>query len=196
MSNPEVPDQPTQVVQPGPVEGFSEGNGVHPANDNASVIDLLKQDVEEISQVEDVYIPVKGYERTGLAIRYHLPERHKELDTIANKVNREFKDNYSRNLHIGIDTMVYLCSGLYVKHPEPGTDEWVELDPQETGEPVHFDTRLAGILGWDDVSTARQVVKRLFGGNELAINVHAERLNRWLANTKADINQEFWQQGE
>ena len=72
------------------------------------------------------------------------------------------------------------------------------LDPDEVGEPCGFDTTLATMLGMDldaDI-TARAVVKKLFGGNELAVMTHAFDLNRWLQNTKADLNLEIWQVGE
>jgi hypothetical protein len=45
-------------------------------------------------------------------------------------------------------------------------------------------------------STARQIVRRLFNGNDFAIVNHAERLNRWLMDTSADLSMEFWQLGE
>jgi hypothetical protein len=160
-----------------------------------SMIDLLKQDLQELTEHQDVYIPISGYEKTGLAVRYRLPENGKELDAIGRKVMREHKDQFSRNLYIAMDTMIVLCLGLYVRPPDL-TDEYVELDPELEGSPVHFDYRLGSILGMDESGTARQVVKKLFGGNELAIINHAEKLNRWLMNTKADLSLELWQVGE
>jgi hypothetical protein len=71
------------------------------------------------------------------------------------------------------------------------------LDPGDTGTPVMFDQRLAEILGMEgQVTSARQVVRKLFGNNDMAIVAHAEKLNRWLANTRADVSLEIWQQGE
>jgi hypothetical protein len=163
---------------------------------DASLVDLLKQDLQEITENKEVYISVVGYEKTGLAVRYHLPENGKELDNIGRKVMREYKDQFSRNLYIGIDTMIHLCMGLYIKPPGI-SEEYIELDPEMEGSPVGFDYRLAGILGMDqDGSTARLVVKKVFGNNDLAIIGHAEKLNRWLMNTKADLSLELWQVGE
>lgn len=160
-----------------------------------SLVDLIKQDLKELSEAEDVFIPVKGYERTGLRVKYHMPESGKELDNIARKVMREQKDTYSRNLYTAIDTMIYLCDGLYVQPAD--VDEPVELDPQLTGSPVTFDETLAMIVGLDSENpTARQVVRKLFGNNEMAIIAHAEKLNRWLMDTKADLSVELWQMGE
>ena len=167
-----------------------------PPFSEASVMDLLQADMQELAETKEAYIAVKGYERTGLQIRYHLPNRGKELDEIARRVQREFKDSYSRNIGIAIDTMIHLCDGIYVQ-PE-GVPEPVMLDPDNTGYPAEFDEKLAGIMGMDttEVQSARQVLRRLFGNNEMAILAHAEKLNRWLQNTKTDLSLEVWQMGE
>jgi hypothetical protein len=146
-------------------------------------------------------IPLVGFEKAGLRVKYRMPESGKELDGIARKVIREHKDTFSRNLYTAIDTMIILCEGLFVlpvadleldgqpEEPQP-------LDPDNSGEPARYDEKLAEIMGFSDTSTAREVVRKLFGGNDMAIIAHAEKLSRWLANTKADLNVEFWQLGE
>ena len=162
----------------------------------SSIVDLFRQEQEELASSKSVFIRVNGYEQTGLQIRYKMPGSGKELEVISSKVQRQQKDNYSRNLYTAMDTMIHLCDGLFVQ-PD-GVDEPVMLDPDEVGEPCGFDTTLATMLGMDldaDI-TARAVVKKLFGGNELAVMTHAFDLNRWLQNTKADLNLEIWQVGE
>ena len=166
-----------------------------------SIVDLLRQDLKDIEAAEDVLIPIVGYERVGLRVKYRLPTTGKELDEIANKVRREFKDNYSRNLYSMVDTMIVLCEGLYVQpaieNLESSIEGPVPLDPDLSGEPVRFDQRLAEAMGWTDQDMrARLVVRKIFGGNDMAISAHAEKLSRWLANTKADLTMEFWQLGE
>ena len=161
-----------------------------------SMIDLLKQDLQQITENKEVFIHIQGYDSTGLAVKYRLPENGKELDHIARKVMREYKDQFSRNLYTAIDTMITLCMGLYVKPPEM-SDEYVEFDPNLDGMAVGFDIRMASVLGMDaEHSTARQVVKRIFGENDLSILNHAEKLQRWTMNTKADLSLELWQVGE
>ena len=187
-------------------EHLHSGDGVSPVPgledeepapfQEASIIDLLHKDVEELNASKEVYIPMKGYENTGMQIRYRLPERGKELDNIASNVRRETKDNYTRNLIIAMDVMIELCTGIFV---QPGnTPEPVPLDPEDTGEPCKFDQRLAELLGMPEPVTvgARRVLKQLFGNNDMAIISHSEKLNRWLANTKADVSLEIWQVGE
>lgn len=162
-----------------------------------SILDLLKADYDEVASVKDVYIPVVGWERSGLAIRYRLPESGVELDAIARKVQQQFTRNerYKRGFYTAVDTMIKLCDGLYVKHPEDPTI-WVELDPQERGMPLDLGDgeELSSIFGWNgQVGGARDVVNKLFGGNEMAILSHCEKLQRWMIDTKADLNVELWQ---
>lgn len=167
----------------------------------ASFVDLIKQDLNELAEATDVLIPIKGYEHSGLQVKYTLPENGKELDNITRRVERTHKTKYDRQLYMIVDTMIHLCQGIYVQPPgdESITDP-VELDPEMIGEPVRFDERLAKTIGMpvngDQHSPgARAVVFYLFRNNDLAIMDHGERLNRWLMNTKADLNAELWQLG-
>lgn len=162
-----------------------------------SIVDLLRQDFQELAETEDVYIPIVGWERSGLAARYVLPESGKELDNIARKVFRETKDKYLRSVYISLDTMIHLCEGLFVK--PASVDEYVKLDPEETGNPVSFSDgdRLTSIFNWPEMpKTARQAVLRLFNNNEIPLLTHSEKLQRWMQNTKADLDVEFWESGE
>jgi len=204
----EVADEPTDVTSDNG-HMSDDGLGTPPVREvdspgpfsSPSVVDMFQQELNEISSAESVFIPVKGYEQTGLQIRYHMPESGKVLGDINTRVSKQYKDTYSRNLYVAISTMIQLCDGLYVQpsiEGEPEVDEPVMLDPDEMGMPVQFDERLAEMMGMEVTQnlTARQVVRRLFGNNEMAILAHAERLSRWLQNTKADINAEMWQVGE
>lgn len=162
----------------------------------SSLVDLLKEDIKELSEKENVLIKVPGYHKSGLQIQYRLPENGKELDSIARKVNRQEKDAFTRTLFTAMDTMICLCEGLYVQ--PAGVDEPAMLDPEVSGYPARFDDRLASMLGMNGEipPTARQVVRRLFNGNDFAIVNHAEKLNRWLMDTSANLELEFWQLGE
>lgn len=159
----------------------------------SSLVDLIQSELQELAEVKDVTIPVIGYEKSGLAIKYRMPEGGKELDMIAQKCEREVKERWARNLNIAIDTMIALCEGFYVKPLD--APEYVMLDPQDAGYPVKFDARMAVILGLTEEAPARQIVKKLFDGNELAVSNHSEKLGRWLNNTKADLEVELWQMG-
>src|SRR4029077_20071327 len=178
-----------------PVGDFSS-NGATSSNPN--VIDLLRQEFQELVAAESVHIPIVGYSRIGLTAKYRLPEKGQELDIIGRAIEKEMKgeSQYTKNLFIAIDTMIRLCEGLYVQ-PE-GYDEPIELDPEERGSAVTYaDCHEA--FKFDPTMRTREVVRRIFGGpkHDMAILTHAEKLNRWLSNTNADLSLEFWQnQGE
>lgn len=172
-----------------PVQGFNAGG-------DFAIVDVFREELRELQEAQTVLIPMKGYERIGLQIQYHMPEHGKEIANIAAKAMREVKDTYSRNLIIAMDSMIALCDGMYVQ-PE-GVEEPVLLDPDSSGIPMDFgDSRLNDMMGGNgEVLNARAQLKKLFGGNEMAIVAHSERLQRWLQNTKADLDSELWQLGE
>lgn len=161
-----------------------------------SIVDLLKADLHDLEESKDVIIPIKGWERTGLAAKYKLPESGKELDIIARSVMRDQKDQYSRNFHIAARTMIALNEGLYVC--PPGVEDYVELDPQESGVPISFKDgpRLCEVFGLPIDLPPTVALKRIFGNNEMALMTHAERLSRWMADTKVDLSLELWQLAE
>lgn len=161
-----------------------------------SVVDLLKKDLTELEESTDVFIPVPGYESSGLAVNYRLPTSGKELDAIMQRVFKQTKDNYERGINTALDTMISLCLGLWVQLPD--MEERQPLDFDKSGIPVRFDDRLPKNLGWElppgeTTWRARLVVRKLFANNELAIGTHVEKLQRWLQNTKIDIQSEYWE---
>lgn len=182
------PPDHTQFDSDTTVAGFNEDGPPQPV----SIVDMLRNDLEQINSIQDTLILVPGYENSRLAVKYRLASG-RELTDIAQKVWREQKDLYSRGLLAAIDTMVVLCVGLYVQ-PE-GVESPVELDPQEMGMPVSFsDDRLADILGMapDEPRSARAVVRKLFNNNELAIMAHSTKLQEWLQDTTGEAEQGFW----
>lgn len=181
-----------------PVEDAPVGGLEEPGPFSASsIVDLIKQEQQELTEIKDVLIPIKGYEKAGLRVKYGMPESGKVLDNIARKVMREVKDTYSRNLFITMDTMAHLEQGLYVLPPEMALDEAVELDPEHTGMAISLTGEtFAKMVGAAEGSSARDIIRKAFGGNELAIVAHGEKLNRWLQDSKADLSVEVWQMGE
>jgi hypothetical protein len=161
-----------------------------------SIVDLIKADLRELEESEEVYIPISGFGRTNLAAKYKLPESGKQLDIIARNVMRDQKDQYDRNLHIAVRTMILLNDGLYVK-PD-GVEEYVQLDPEETGIPISFKdgSRFHEVFGWPADTTPLNAMRHLFGNNEVALLAHSEKLARWMRDTKADLTIELWDMGE
>lgn len=176
-----------------PVGPFVEEEG---AISQATLLEAVKQEYEQLAKATDTYIPVIGYSASGLNIRYRLPHNGKELDAIATKVFRQVKSAYERNINVAIDTLITLCIGLYIEHPDKA-GEYVEFNPDNQDGPITFiDTRLAEVLGWENITNARQAVRRLFANNEMALLSHADKLGRWMTDTSADLTTEVWQLGE
>lgn len=92
--------------------------------------------------------------------------------------------------------MIALNEGLYVMPPDVA--EYVELDPEESGIPISFrdGPRLCEVFGLPIDLPPIVALKRIFGNNEMALMTHAEKLSRWMADTKTDLNLEVWQMGE
>jgi hypothetical protein len=89
--------------------------------------------------------------------------------------------------------MISLCEGLYILTEETG-DEYVELDPEEIGEPVKFDARLAGIISDNgNIGSAREVVFTLFGHKDILILNHGAKLNRWMMDVGNESETELWE---
>lgn len=180
-------------LDPVPVLGEAQDSAPGPFSEH-SLVDIFKAEVKELSEIDHAFVTVKGYEKTGLMIKYRLPESGKELDMIARTVERNYRDAYERNLFTTIDTILTLCQGLYVQ--PAGKDKPVMLDPDERGFPIEFDDRLAELMGMDmsnGIPPSRNILRRLFASQDAMILGHGERLNRWLQNKKADLESELWQ---
>jgi hypothetical protein len=154
-----------------------------------SIVDLIKQDVSDLEEITDVLIPVPGYESSHLTIRYRLP-KGKELDELVTKNSRETKDEYYRGINTAMDSMILLCTGIFVQPPDH--DEPIQLDIN--GQPVKLNATLATFLNWSEMKSSREVVRYLFRGNDLAIGAHSARLQKWLVDVKADVSSTVWDQ--
>lgn len=147
---------------------------------------------EDIESNKEAYIRVPGYAEKGLPLyaKYRLLSPD-ELKTITNGV-KNIKDRWERNYSAAVDTLVRAFEGFYL-------DNVGEEDPKKfnaltlNGEPVDgFTVEVAnrfGIpLGPD--ASARSVVLGIFGGNQIAVAQHSQRLQRWMGNTEVDVNEE------
>lgn len=169
--------------------------------DMGSIMDTIKRESAELAAAKDVYIPVQGYEHSGLALHYVLPESGKALSSVAEKVMREVKkDQYTMGLYIALDTIAFLARGFYVRHPDyidgvsdPDT-QWVEFDPKLSGAPIGFDETLCECVGLptEPLPPTRQMIRKLFGNNEMMIQGHVQRLQRWLQDARTDVSEEYW----
>lgn len=162
-----------------------------------SYIDLFQQELAEIEQNREIFIPVELYKYSGTQIKYRMLENIKELDTIVRNAQRQTKNMAEASLYANMDTIIKLCDGIYVQPPTDDLPEPVMLDPDNQGFAVTFsDERLGHLLGLEGEGiTARKVLRAFFGGHDMAINAHAERLINWLRSGRAESIQEM-QMGE
>jgi hypothetical protein len=160
--------------------------------DPTNLLEQLAAKRKEISENKETFIPIPGYDREPplLLARYRLLEGP-ELAGIGQKVSREIKARWDRQLFAAIDTFIAACIGIYVDKgdgkPEPLT---VNGDPvlgfdESLAEALHYKSELSQPV------RGRDVVLGLFGKNDVMITNHAMQLNRWFGDTTVDVSQEF-----
>ena len=155
-----------------------------------SLFDQLAQKHKELAETRTTDIPVPGYdgEPPNLFIRYRLLAGE-EITRIGDKVLRETKNKWERNLFAAADTMIAACEGIMVslsgkvEDAQPLT--W-------RGQPVRtFGPDLAEALQYQSelppTATHRDVLLGLFAGNDVALAQHSVQLNRWFGNTSTDV---------
>lgn len=154
----------------------------------SSLLDALAAQRDEIANVTEVFIPIPGYEASGMTLmaRYRLMSGE-DIEQIGRKVLREFKKNqrYERNLYATIDMMVEACTGIFVER----SGERIQLKNHEV-EIEGYDENLAEALKFEGPN-ARRCVIGVFGNNIVAIQSHSVLLGRWMADTSTDVLSEM-----
>lgn len=162
--------------------------------DMGSLLDALAASREETAKVTDTFIPIAGYEASGIMLyaKYRLMEGE-ELTNIGRKVASQFgkKRAYERQLYAGIDTMVEACLGLYV---DRGDGKKVQMT--NGGIPIAgYDANLAEALKFLDLvkkkDVGRTVVLGTFANNTISITQHTLMLGRWFNDASVDVSAEY-----
>jgi hypothetical protein len=154
----------------------------------ADVLDSLRQQRAELTENTTTLISIPGYERPVLLAQYRLMDGV-ELNKIARKVQKQSRDQWQRQIFAATDVLIAGCTGFYVdkndgEGPQPLT---VNGDPVDGYSPP-----LAEGLGFN-ATTAREVLFGVFTNNELAIAAHSMRYQRWLGNTNAEVDLDFFE---
>lgn len=163
------------------------------AEDEAeSPLEQLAAKRRVIAETRDTLVPVPGYDREPplLLVKYKLLEGP-DLVKIGDKISRETRSRWQRQILAAVDTFVAACMGFYV---DKGDGKPVPLTYH--GEPIlRYDHTLAEALGFADElppePTARAVVFGLFTSNDAMIAQHNYLLNRWFQDTSLDVSQEM-----
>lgn len=171
-------DEPT--ITPGAVGSQDEG----PDN----LLEQLAAKRREISEIKETFIPIPGYDREPpmLLAKYRLLDGP-EIARIGNKIRRETKNNWDRQVHGAIDTFIAACVGIFVDKGDGEPPVPLTLNGEEiTGYTEAFASALQF-----EAETARGIVLGVFAHNEIAISQHSFLLNRWFSDTSIDVTKEF-----
>jgi hypothetical protein len=152
-----------------------------------SLIEALRARRQEVAETTETMMPISGYEEFGLQVKHRLLERT-EVTAIGRKIIKEFKKIEDRNVHLLYDQIIASTEGFYIQ--VDGDPEPVPLWDQEGQTVLRWD-QLAETMGATNLSTARDALIFVFGGNEFAIGQHGILLNRWFTNTGINVDEEF-----
>jgi len=157
-----------------------------------SPLEQLAAKHKELGDTKEVNIPVPGYDKSPplLFIRYKLLEGA-ELARMGDKIRRETRNQWQRQMYAAVDTFIAACVGFYF---DDGDGRYQPLMYQ--GEHiVGFNPNLAEALGFagelPPEPTARAVAFSMFNNNDAAIAQHNYLLNVWFQDTSIDVQAEL-----
>ena len=157
-----------------------------------SPLEALAAQRKILGDTREVNIPIPGYDREPprLLARYRLLEGP-EIERIGNKVRRESRNSWARQINAAVDTFIAALVGFYYDN---GDGQYRELTFH--GEHLkRFDEDLANALNFRDElpeqTTARQVCLAMFNQNDARIAQHMYLLSAWFADTSLDVEAEL-----
>lgn len=131
---------------------------------------------------------------TGTPFAGKLVAEYRVLDTKETKEVFQAEDDRDNN----IDALIQALVAIRVhdpKHPnadDRGTVDLTEWAGVDLGGPLRFDKRLLSALGLHlEEPTARNIVMRMFEGNELAMGAQAAQVMAWMTDTTEETLQDF-----
>lgn len=158
-----------------------------------NLLEQLAAKRRENRDTKETFIPVPGYDRHPplLLIRHQLLDGP-DLNRIGEKIRREVKDKWQRQLFAAVDTIIATCVGIFVDEGNGKPPEQLTFN----GEPIlGFSLELAQALQFDgelsDPPTARSVVFKLFADNDAAISKYNYMLNNWITDPTLNVAEEM-----
>lgn len=146
----------------------------------SSVRDRLRAQRQEVQRQKWCDITIPGYDGE-LVARYRLVDGE-ELEKVGSRLRHKSKNQADRLVNGSMDTLIMACEGFYVRSQR---DDQLYPIQDETGEIMRYDDRLAEFLNFP-AESARDVVRGVFGNNEMAIVQHNAKFSAWLADTSRD----------
>lgn len=156
----------------------------------ASVIDSLRKQREELAEERTRTIAIPGFDEPSLLVEYKLMDGA-SLERIQRAVFQGQKDRWQRQLLTAIDVMVEAACGVY--YSKNGSEPSPLMDGD--GLPISgYTPELGELLGLED-TTPRLVVLGVFASNDLAIARHSIRLQAWMSGETTILDDEFLGEG-
>lgn len=161
-----------------------------------SPLEQLAAKRRELAETKETLVPVPGYDKQPplLLIKYRLLDGQ-EIARMGEKIRRETRNQWQRQINAAIDTFIAACVGFYY---DDGSGLPQELTEDGTPQGDHiqgFNEQLAKALGFADElpnpPTARSVALCLFNNNDAAIAQHNYLLNAWFSDTSLDVQAEL-----
>ena len=149
-----------------------------------NLMETLRARREQALEDKEYDLEIPGYNGDLVARYRHLSG--KEADQIGTRVMNQTKQRTERTVHMAMDTMIAACTGMYARIGA----ELVPIDPNGDGIPCGYDEELAQFMGFE-ATTAREVVRGVFVGNEMAIGAHSMQLQRWMSGDRRTMAEEF-----
>ena len=157
-----------------------------------SVLQALSEKRRAIADTKEAYIPVPGYDSAPpiLLVKYRLLSGN-ELNVIGERVMRQVKGRWERQLQAAAQTLVAACDGIFYDMEDGSGPQPLTYSEQPiTG----FTEALASALGFadkvGDINRPTEVLFALFGNNEVMVSQHSIRLNRWMTDTSIEVSAE------
>jgi len=170
-----------------------------PEGPERSIVDRVRTQQKHSESADNTLdLDIPGYDGQLFA-RYGLVEG-KKIQMISDKAQREYKNLADRALVAAQDTIIEACQEIFFRDPDEVDSEGkpkeisIAAYMTEQGEegwdyPVRFDDKLAEFFRWgpdDTDGSARNVLYKVFGKNDVAVANHNLILSRWMADPSRD----------
>ena len=157
----------------------ASSNGAEP-----SALDRIRAKREAIASETTEIFDIPGYDGE-LCARYRRME-WTEVRKVAERA--QGSRHPQKELHGQADIIASACVELLLR-TDPNDPEHFERLGEVDGEPVRYDVNLCQMMEWNDIKTARDTVRAMFG-NDMALSMHHAVLMAWMSGVAKKVIEE------
>lgn len=139
-----------------------------------SIMEQLREKRRAAAAITTIDLAIPGYDGQ-LVARYRLIDPLTDGKEIADRVQRQFKEDHERLFYSFVDTLVVACDAMLFRDAD---GKLAVIDPDDLGA-MTYDERLASFLGIESTD-ARSALLGVFGGNRTAVMAHHTTFMRWM----------------